>query len=68
MELGSWNLLLRLLIRREVAAAGEDLGALQVRPGDADLDLPPGLALWDLLEKIEPHVLGMNRLVGTYER
>jgi Raf kinase inhibitor-like YbhB/YbcL family protein len=35
---------------------------------DADLDLEPGLTLWQLLEQIEPHVLGMNRLVGTYER
>lgn len=31
-------------------------------------DLPEGLTLWKLLEKIEPHVIGMNRLVGTYER
>ncbi|MEJ2415679.1 MAG: YbhB/YbcL family Raf kinase inhibitor-like protein [Exilibacterium sp.] len=30
--------------------------------------LPPGLSLWELLEKIEPHAIGMNRLVGTYER
>jgi Raf kinase inhibitor-like YbhB/YbcL family protein len=35
---------------------------------DDDLDLEPGLTLWQLLEKIEPHVLGMNRLVGSYER
>lgn len=35
---------------------------------DAAPDLPPGLTLWDLLEKVEPHVLGMNRLVGTYQR
>jgi Raf kinase inhibitor-like YbhB/YbcL family protein len=35
---------------------------------DSDLDLEPGLTLWQLLQKIEPHVLGMNRLVGTYER
>lgn len=32
------------------------------------LDLPPGLTLWSLLEHIEPHVVGMNRLVGTYQR
>lgn len=31
-------------------------------------DLPAGLAITDLLGKIEPHVIGMNRLVGTYER
>lgn len=30
--------------------------------------LPPGLALWDLLKRIEPSVIGMNRLVGTYAR
>lgn len=35
---------------------------------DAALDLEPGLTLWQLLEKIEPHLLGMNRLVGTYQR
>ncbi|MDP6607350.1 MAG: YbhB/YbcL family Raf kinase inhibitor-like protein [Dehalococcoidia bacterium] len=31
-------------------------------------DLADGLSLGDLLEQIEPHTLGMNRLVGTYER
>lgn len=35
---------------------------------DADLDLAAGLTMWQLLEKIEPHVLGMNRLMGTYSR
>ena len=35
---------------------------------DAQPDLPPGLTLWELLEKIEPNVIGMNRLVGTYAR
>ena len=35
---------------------------------DKQLDLKPGLTLWDFLEKAEPHVLGMNRLVGTYKR
>jgi Raf kinase inhibitor-like YbhB/YbcL family protein len=35
---------------------------------DEELMLPAGLTLWELLERIEPHVLGMNRLVGTYER
>lgn len=35
---------------------------------DEELDLPPGLSLWTLLEKVEPHVIGMNRLVGTYKR
>jgi len=35
---------------------------------DAAPELPAGLTLWELLERIEPHVVGMNRLVGTYER
>jgi Raf kinase inhibitor-like YbhB/YbcL family protein len=35
---------------------------------DQALDLEPGLTLWDFLERVEPHVIGMNRLVGTYER
>ncbi len=30
--------------------------------------LDPGLTLWELLARIEPRVIGMNRLVGTYER
>lgn len=35
---------------------------------DAEPDLPPGLTMWELLDRIEPHVIGMNRLVGTYRR
>jgi Raf kinase inhibitor-like YbhB/YbcL family protein len=35
---------------------------------DNDLQLPAGLSMTELLERIEPHVIGMNRLVGTYER
>lgn len=35
---------------------------------DRDMNLEAGLSLWDLLERIEPHVIGMNRLVGTYSR
>jgi len=35
---------------------------------DAAPDLPDGLTMWELLERIEPHVIGMNRLVGTYSR
>jgi hypothetical protein len=35
---------------------------------DAAIKHGPGLSLWELLEKIEPHVIGMNRLVGTYSR
>jgi hypothetical protein len=33
-----------------------------------DVELEPGLDLNALLAKVEPHILGMNRLVGTYER
>lgn len=35
---------------------------------DEALDLEPGLTLWAFLERAEPHILGMNRLVGTYRR
>ena len=35
---------------------------------DRDLELEPGLTMWNFLERAEPHVIGMNRLVGTYER
>lgn len=35
---------------------------------DADLKLEPGLSLWEFLAKAEPHLLGMNRLVGRYQR
>jgi Raf kinase inhibitor-like YbhB/YbcL family protein len=35
---------------------------------DRELDLEAGLAHWELLQRIEPHTLGMNRLMGTYER
>ena len=30
--------------------------------------LEPGLTMWELLEGIEPKLIGMNRLIGTYER
>ncbi len=35
---------------------------------DSETDLKPGLTLWQLLETIEPNILGMNRLIGTYQR
>lgn len=35
---------------------------------DRELDLEPGLTLPQLLERVQPHVLGMNRLIGSYER
>ncbi|WP_458526330.1 YbhB/YbcL family Raf kinase inhibitor-like protein [Onishia taeanensis] len=35
---------------------------------DAPTELPEGLTLPELLTELEPHLLGMNRLVGTYRR
>ena len=35
---------------------------------DKVTDLPEGLSLAELLKQVEPHLLGMNRLVGTYQR
>ena len=35
---------------------------------DEETHLEPGLTMWELLEGIEPRLIGMNRLVGTYER
>lgn len=35
---------------------------------DDELDLEPGLTLWEFLEEAEPHIVAMNRLVGTYRR
>ena len=35
---------------------------------DKALDLTPGLTLWQFLEKAEPSIIAMNRLVGTYQR
>ena len=35
---------------------------------DQELNLDEGLTMWQFLEKVEPHVIGMNRLVGTYAR
>ena len=35
---------------------------------DEDLNLEAGLSLWELLQHIEPNLIGMNRLVGTYSR
>lgn len=35
---------------------------------DGEPDLAAGLTMWELLEKIELGVIGMNRLVGTYVR
>ena len=35
---------------------------------DAPPELPEGLDFYQLLAKVEPNVLGMNRLVGTFNR
>ena len=35
---------------------------------DCEPDLEAGLTMWQLLDRIEPSVIGMNRLVGTYSR
>lgn len=35
---------------------------------DKATGLPEGLKLHDVLKQVEPHLLGMNRLVGTYRR
>ena len=35
---------------------------------DQDLTLDEGLTMGQLLEQIESNVIGMNRLVGSYER
>ncbi len=33
-----------------------------------ELNLEPGLTQWKLFERIEQYVIGMNRLVGIYEK
>jgi Raf kinase inhibitor-like YbhB/YbcL family protein len=35
---------------------------------DSEPGLDAGLSMWELLDKIEPSVIAMNRLVGTYTR
>lgn len=35
---------------------------------DSQPELPAGLTLEQLLARVEPHLLGMNRLIGTYQR
>lgn len=35
---------------------------------DKQLNLPEGLSMAEVLEQTEPHLLGMNRLIGTYQR
>jgi hypothetical protein len=33
-----------------------------------ELGLEPGLTQWQLLERIEPYLIGMNRIVGIFEK
>lgn len=35
---------------------------------DSEPELSPGLTMWELLDKLEPSIIGMNRLMGTYSR
>jgi len=35
---------------------------------DDDRTFDAGLTLWQWLEQAEPHIIAMNRLVGTYQR
>ncbi|NNK97896.1 MAG: YbhB/YbcL family Raf kinase inhibitor-like protein [Xanthomonadales bacterium] len=35
---------------------------------DEQVELEPGLTMWQLLKRVEPNLVGMNRLLGTYER
>jgi Raf kinase inhibitor-like YbhB/YbcL family protein len=35
---------------------------------DSEPELDAGLTMWELLDRIEPSVIGANRLVGTYSR
>jgi Raf kinase inhibitor-like YbhB/YbcL family protein len=35
---------------------------------DQELNLQAGLTLEQFLEKVEPHLLGMNRMMGSYKR
>jgi len=35
---------------------------------DKNTDIEAGLTLWQLLKRVEPNLIGMNRLVGTFER
>ncbi len=32
------------------------------------IEIEPGLTMWQLLERVEVSLIGMNRLLGTYER
>lgn len=35
---------------------------------DRDLQLDAGLSLWEWMEQVEPHIIGMNRRTGLYRR
>lgn len=32
------------------------------------VEIEPGLTMWQLLDRVEPNLIGINRLVGTYQR
>lgn len=33
-----------------------------------ELNLEPGLTQWKLLERVEPYIIGLNRIMGIYEK
>lgn len=35
---------------------------------DTETDYEVGISMWELLERAEPHLIGMNRLICTYQR
>lgn len=35
---------------------------------NTELNLEAGLTQWQLLERVEPYLIGMNRIVGVYEK
>ena len=43
-------------------------GKSVLRALDEQVDLEAGLTMWQLLARIEPNLIGMNRLVGSFER
>lgn len=35
---------------------------------DIETDFEPGLTMWEFLEKVEPNLIGMNRVCGTFRK
>ena len=35
---------------------------------DVETDLEPGLTLWEFLERVEPNLIGMNRVCGVFRK